>query len=380
MKILVISPFGIFPTYSGFATRLYNLTKQLSNEYEVVLLYVDFDKKRIETSYCDYLPNVVKYNIKASKRWMQLFHPLLILKGIKIIKNEKIDLIIAESIWAGLHAIILHILTRLPYYFNEYNAEYIRWNRMGEKYSRILKIYEKYCCKFAKKVFCVSESDRQLIHELGIDIDKIITIPNGVDTTKFKPDIKKKYAVRKELNLGIETPIILFSGSLSYIPNFQAVQIIRDILLDKTLNRIPDGKFLIVGSNPPVQYNHEAIIFTGTVDKIEDYINASDVVISPLTSGGGTKLKIIEAVACGKTVVTTSIGAEGLIGEETKSFLKTVDDWDLFVGEIINILKNPESNDLPGEFIEKYSWDSIGKLICEEISRNTEVVLQGNNK
>lgn len=376
MNILVVSPFGIFPTYSGFANRVYNLTKQLSDKHKVTLVYVDFDKNRIETIHSDYLPNVVKYNIKASKRWMQLFHPALILKGIKIIKDEKIDLIIAESIWAGLHAIILHILTQLPYYFNEQNAEYIRWKRMGEKYSRVLKIYEKYCCKFAKKVFCVSERDRQLIHELGIDIDKIITIPNGVDTVKFKPDIKKKYAIRNELNLGIETPIILFAGHLSYTPNFQAVQIIRDILLDKTLNRIPDGKFLIVGSNPPVQYSHEAIVFTGIVEKIEDYINASDVVIAPLISGGGTKLKIIEAIACGKTVVTTSIGAEGLVGEEMKALLRIGDDWDEFVDEIINILKNHESSDIPREFIEKYSWDSVGELICEEISRKTGIVLQ----
>jgi glycosyltransferase involved in cell wall biosynthesis len=367
MKILVISPFGIFPTYSGFATRVYNLIKQLSNQHKVLLLYVDFDKRHIETSYSDYLPNVVKYNIKASKRWMQLFHPLLILKGVKVIKNEKIDLIIAESIWAGLHAVILHILTRVPYYFNEHNVEYIRWKRMGKKYSRILKIYEKYCCKFAKKIFCVSEGDRQLIHELGIDIDRIITIPNGVDTEKFKVDIKKRDEVRKKLNLSIKTPIILFSGSLSYIPNFQAVQIIHDILLDKTLNMIPDVKFLIIGSNPPMQYKHEAIIFTGFVEKIEDYITASDVVIAPLISGGGTKLKIVEAVACGKTVITTNIGAEGLINEQTKDALRIADDWDKFVDEIISTLKNQKSDNIPIGFIKKYSWENIGKIICEEI-------------
>ena len=365
-KILVISPFKIFPTYSGFSTRVYNIIKLLSNRNKISFFYVDYNKKGILSDE-NFLLDIVKYRFRTSKRWMQLFHPLLIHRAIKVIKNEKIDLIIAEGIWAGLHAVILHILTRVPYYFNEHNVEYVRWKRMGKRYSRILKIYEKYCCKFAKKVFCVSEDDRQLIHELGIDIDKIITIPNGVDIEKFKPDIKKRYAVRKKLSLSIETPIILFSGSLSYIPNFQAVQIIRDILLDKTLNMIPDVRFLIIGSNPPVQCKHEAIIFTGTVEKIEDYINASDVVIAPLISGGGTKLKIIEAIACGKTVVTTSIGAEGLIGEETKRALRIADDWDKFVDEIVDTLKNPESNDIPKVFIEKYSWDSIGKIICETL-------------
>ncbi|MCK4251002.1 glycosyltransferase family 4 protein [candidate division WOR-3 bacterium] len=370
-KILVISPFKIFPTYSGFNTRVYNIIKLLSNRNKISFFYVDYNKKGVQSDE-NFLLDVAKYRFRTSKRWMQVFHPLLILKGIKIIKNEKIDLIIAESIWAGLHAVILHILTRVPYYFNEQNVEYVRWKRMGKKYSRILKICEKYCCKFAKKVFCVSESDRQLIHKLGIDIDKIIIIPNGVDTEKFKPDIKKRYAVRKKLGLSIEKPVILFFGDLSYIPNLQAVQIVHDILLGKTLNKIPDVKFLIVGSNPPVQYNHEAIIFTGIVEKIEDYINASDVVIAPLISGGGTKLKIIEAIACGKTVVTTSIGAEGLINEQTKDALRIADEWDKFVDEIVDTLKNPESDDIPKEFIEKYSWDSIGKIICETLKIEEE--------
>lgn len=60
----------------------------------------------------------------------------------------------------------------------------------GGKYSRMLGIFEKYCCKFAEHIYCVSDDDRRLIHELGIDKNKIITIPNGVDTHKFKPNTR----------------------------------------------------------------------------------------------------------------------------------------------------------------------------------------------
>jgi glycosyltransferase involved in cell wall biosynthesis len=300
---------------------------------------------------------------------MQLLHPYLILKGVDVIKKEKIDLVIAEGIWAGLHAMIFRALTKVPYCLTEHNAEYIRWKRMGKKYSIILGVFEKYCCKFAEQVYCVSDDDRQLIHELGIDKNKIITVPNGVDTSKFKPNTKKEYEIKKELNLEIDTPIILFSGSLKYEPNFQAVQVIHDILIEKILNIYPDAKFVIVGSNPPLQFEHEAIIFTGTVEKIEDYLNAANIIIAPLISGGGTKLKIVEAIACGKNVVTTRIGAEGLIEKQTKEFLIVCDDWDDFANEIINKLKSHENDKLTKEFIERYSWDCIGGKLFNEISK-----------
>lgn len=375
MKILIISPFRIFPTYSGFATRTYNITKQLSNKFEVILFYVDFEKKYFDSNRA-YLPNVSKQKFKASKRRMQFFNPLLITSGIQTIKREKVDLIIAESIWAGLHAMILRALTKVPYCLTEHNAEYIRWKRMGKKYSRMLGMFEKYCCKFAEQVYCVSDDDRQLIHELGIDKSKIITIPNGVDTHKFKPNTKKEFEIKRELNLKIDTPIILFSGSLKYEPNFQAVQIIHDILIDKILSVCPDAKFVIIGSNPPLQFEHEAIIFTGTVEKIEDYLNAANVIIAPLISGGGTKLKIVEAIACGKNVVTTSIGAEGLIDKQTDESLKVCDDWDDFANETINTLKSHENRKLTTEFIERYSWDCIGEKLFNEISKLTVTQLK----
>jgi Glycosyltransferase len=324
------------------------------------------DKKHIDYN-IDYLPNVSKHNFKTSRRWMQLFNPILIYNGIKLIKSEKIDLIIAESIWAGLHAMILHSLTGVDYYFTEHNAEYLRWKRMGKKYGHILKVYEKYCCKYAKKVFCVSEADQKFIHELGVDLKKIIVVPNGYDPEIFYPNNKNKKAVRERINVSDETPLILYSGDFHYKPNLQAVSIIHDNLVDEVLNKVPNAKFLIVGSHPPLQYEHEGIIFTGFVDKIEDYINASDVVIAPLVSGGGTKLKIIEAVSCSKVVITTSIGAEGLVGGQTNNFLVITDDWSQFANNIVSVLKSPANNKVPKEFTETFSWGKIIKKMTNEI-------------
>lgn len=366
MKILIISPFRVYPTYSGFATRTYNIIKQLSNKFEIILFYVDFEKKYFSSNQT-YLPNVSKQKFKASNRKMQFFNPLLIISGIQTIKREKVDLIIAESIWAGLHAMILRALTKVPYCLTEHNVEYVRWKRMEMKYPGLLRIFEKYCCKFSKKVFCMSDDDRIQINKLGVDLNKIITVPNGVNILQFKPETSTKSEIANKLNIGVESPIILFSGSFNYAPNLQAVQIIYEKIINPFLETVPDAKFLIVGSNPPLQFKHESIIFTGYVEKIEDYINASDLVIAPLISGGGTKLKIVEAIACGKTVITTSVGAEGLFDENTEGFLKVADNWNDFILKMIDSLKNPRSLDLPRGFIDTYSWNFIGDRLCKEI-------------
>lgn len=383
MNILIVSPFRIYPIYSGFSTRVYNLTKQLSNSTSnssssstststfssnsVFLFYIDYYKKYSAPDDCNFLPNVPKFCFKTSNKFMQLLHPYLILKGVSAIKKEKIDLVIAEGIWGGLHAMIFRAVTKVPYCLTEHNVEHVRWKRMGKKYPGLLRILEKYCCKYSKKVFCMSNDDRKQINELGVDLNKIITVPNGVNILQFWPEPSKKCEIANKLNISVESPLILFSGNLDYTPNLQAVQIIYEKIINPFLETVPDAKFLIVGSNPPLQFKHESIIFTGYVEKIEDYINASDLVIAPLISGGGTKLKIVEAIACGKTVITTSVGAEGLFDENTEGFLKVADNWNDFILKMIDSLKNPRSLDLPRGFIDTYSWNFIGDRLCKEI-------------
>jgi len=376
MNVLIISPFKIYPVRNGFQTRVYNLTKQIARKNNVTLLYVNLDKTHDPNDCNEYLPNVQKFEVRTSSRIMQLFHPILLIRGYRIIKEKEIDLIIAESNWAGVHALILHVLSGTPYILNEQNAEYIRWKRMGKRMNGIVKFLEKYCCKYAKKVLCVSDIDKELISNLGIAREKIRVIPNGVDTSQFSPNTEQRIQVRNKHNISVDAPVLLFSGSLSYLPNRQAVEIIYTSLINTIQNEIPDIKLLIVGANPPHEYIHEAIVYTGAVDKIESYINASDVVIAPLVSGGGTKLKIIEALACGKYVVTTKVGAEGLEDEKLKHYLRVVDDWDQFSLEVIRILKQSNKTIARIDFMSHYSWDRIGECLLLEIS--DEFILQEN--
>lgn len=373
MKVLVISPFDILQTQMGFTSRVYNLTKRLAKHEEVFFLFADLERERqknIDNPERD-PSGIALFPVPVTARWMQLFSPALLVKGRRLIKDHRIDLILAESHWAGLHALILHIMTGLPYIMNEQNAEYIRWRRMGKRDWRLIKIFEHLCCKYSKKIFCVSAEDMAFLTELGIEKEKFAIVPNGVDLETFKPDPAARKKIHSELGLSEEIPLILFSGSLAYPPNFQAVKVIYDTLLGKILEAVPDARFIITGSNPPMQFSHPAIRFTGIVDRIEDYINASDIVIAPLQSGGGTKLKIIEALACGKKVITTPIGAEGIDGEGLEEALVIAGDWEIFADKMRTALGDPNP-EIPERFLATYSWDTIGEEYRRTVLRTLE--------
>jgi len=140
--------------------------------------------------------------------------------------------------------------------------------------------------------------------------------------------------------------------------------------LPRIIKKIQHAKFLIVGDNPPLEFKHEKILFTGLVDKIEDYINVSDVVICPILSGGGTRLKILEALACEKFVISTKVGAEGTQFDKYQDILLIHDDWHSFTEEIIQsiskqgMMKNHDFYSISW----KKSADDISKAIHEIVS------------
>jgi len=366
-KILIVVPYDIFPPYAGQLSRNYNLAKNIAKNNKIWLLVNKYKQIEKHTIDCDEYrelysnPNVQIQFVKSYGKFSQMFNPFLIIAALKIIKNERPDYLFAESLWSGFHVRLLNFLYHIPYILDEHNVEFLRFRRIKRGNSIIrylLKIYEKVSCNFAYKVFCVSAVDRDfLISKLDVPKKKLLIVPNGVNNEKFFPDDKKAIETRNKLKLD-KNPLILFFGKLDNLPNYEAVKIIQSEILPRVLRKIPNARFLIVGDNPPKSVHHENMIFTGLVEKIEDFINASDVVIAPLLSGGGTRLKIVEAFACGKIVISTSIGAEGLAQEVGNDFLKIHDNWDEFSEQIVISLSKKFSQ-INKEFINRYSWNHI---------------------
>jgi len=371
MKILFITPLNIFPPYWGGGVRTYELIKYLTKKHQVFLLFPNY--KQFEnadpTKYRKELEDLgvkiygINSLVKIQQPLVKHINPEIVLKGLQLIFSKKIDLIICDYPWSGIDALTIYFLTKKPMIFIEHNVEYLIKEQTRSRYIPLFKQLEKLLCKYSKKIIVVSEIDKKRLYKLSVKSNKIFVIENGFDEKKFYPNSKNNQKVREQWNVG-NSPMILFDGKLNYPPNREALFFIYYNIMTKVLEKVPGAKFMVVGGGLDVKFIHPSLIFTGLVDNIEDYLNAADVIIVPIVSGGGTRIKIIEAIGCGKTVITTSKGAEGLVNRLTLPFLKIADDWKLFSEYIISTIKGGEKyKKVPRGFIKKYSWDKIYEKI-----------------
>jgi len=371
MKILIISPFNIFPPYSGANVRIYNIIKNVSRNNHIFFIYHTYQQVKYKDTKYPLLENITLYPIGPNNKGMQLFNPFLFLKAISIIKKEKINIIIGEYLWSGIYLLLLKLFLKKQYFFDEHNIEYklIQFNHgiFGKICSTVVKQYEKMIINNSKISFCISVEDKKEFMQIGIDNKKMRIVPNGIDTSLYF--IQNKMKVRKKLCINPKEKIVLFFGKMDYKPNKQAVDVIRREIVPRILKIDVKVKFMIIGQGH-FEFTHPNIWFMGVVPNLAEFIQVSDVVIIPLLNGSGTRIKILEAIACGKRVISTSIGAQGLINDLTFRNLIIKDNWDEFCYEILQAF-NLKDNKPQKEFYKQYDWAQIVKKIENIINQDS---------
>lgn len=190
---------------------------------------------------------------------------------------------------------------------------------------------------------------------------RIAVIPNGVDTGYFKP----------MPDTTAYTPTILFIGTFSYEPNTDGILWFCRDIYPSVRAEVPSVRLLIVGREPPPAVQALAalpgVAVTGFVDDVRPYIAQSTIVVVPLRNGGGTRLKILEALAMGKAVISTSIGAEGLDVTHDRDIL-IADTPDAFCDVIVRLFGSDAMRRRLGEdgrrLVEhSYGWDGIASRL-----------------
>ena len=225
----------------------------------------------------------------------------------------------------------------------------------------LLKKWQQGLGKKVDMSIVMSESDANILNK-DKTVSNIAVIPNGVDIEVFP---------FSETNSQKTT--ISYFGNMEYFPNQDAVLYFYKQILPMIKQIIPDVKFLIVGRNPSLTVQSLAkdgnVIITGTVDSvIPHYINSS-ICIVPLRAGGGTRLKILEAMAVGRPVVSTTIGCEGLNVTDGENIL-IADTPVQFAEKVIQLLKDNKLYQkiaVNGRQLveDQYSWDRIAdKLLA----------------
>ena len=269
---------------------------------------------------------------------------------------------------------------RVPVLLFEHNVEHMIWRRVAalerRPWRRALLAFEAWkvrraerrACVAADLVVAVSEDDRRQLRALA-PRSRCVAIPTGVDPGYFRPLGGREVPDR-----------LVFTGSMDWFPNEDAIQFFIDAILPRVQRDVPGVTLSVVGRNPSAALRAAAeragAIVTGTVDDVRPFVDEAALYIVPLRAGGGTRLKIFEALAMGKAVVSTTVGAEGLAVTPGRD-IAIANHPDEFARTVIELLRNPARRGALGRagrllVQRRYSWEQVSlefDRYCESAAR-----------
>ena len=379
MKILFLSRWFPYPTNNGSKLRIYNLLRGLAKHHDVTLLsFVDQPDVSPDAAEIREVCSEVQvvpwheFNPKSARAWVgflslkprsiiDTFSPEMAGKITQLLNIQKYDLIIASQLsmaayrpyFKNIPAIFEEVEIGLSHgetFQNPDLKKRIRraftWFKLRMYLSRLLRSFQ--ACTV------VSEQECQLLlRNFSKNISAIEVIPNCIQINEHE-----------SLQASVNPNQLIFSGSFRYHVNYEAMLwFIREVY-PRVLNQIPDVHLVITGDHANLQLpSAPNITLTGYVNDINTLIASSWVSIVPLWSGGGTRLKVLEAMAAGTPVVSTSKGVEGLNAKPGEHLL-VADSPGTFADQVIRLLKDKTLHDQLSangkRFVkDNYSWELV---------------------
>src|ERR1700722_6046761 len=394
MRILWVKANKILPANSGGDIRSFNILQQLAKREEVVFLsYYDgapdpayevelrqrlpgamciCTGKRMESRWArgwDYLrrwPEAAPYAVGrfASSAVQKSVRECLAQKN----PDAVVDIAVCDFLDAAINFPGASSDSgKVPMVLFQHNVESEIWRRHANNGSglamkmvyrrefRKMLGYEQAAVRRFDHVIAVSEGDRELISG-WTEPDRISVVPTGVDTAKFSPGAGQVQ----------EKPLVIFVGAMEWDPNVDAVKYFCAEIWPGILNKIPQARFRIVGRNPDrrvLALVGDSVEVTGSVPSGVEHLREAAGVVVPLRIGGGTRLKIYEAMAAGKAVVSTTVGAEGLDAHAGQDLI-LADSARMFSESVVMLLENAEMRRRVGQAAlvtaGKYEWVVVG--------------------
>jgi sugar transferase (PEP-CTERM/EpsH1 system associated) len=400
MRILWLNTEPLHPLDKGGKIRTYQMLKRIKREHEVT--YVSFagaDNHETSERWSEYCHRLVTVPRRERPKTGLHFYRDLILNlvsslpyAIQKYRSSALRRTIERELRLGDFEIVIcdflassinlpPALSR-PSVLFQHNVESTIWRRHYEtqthsfkreffrsQWRRMLK-YEKAACAEFDAVVAVSKVDRNLmLQEFGLS--DVYEVPTGVDTDFFRP--RSSAARASEL---------VFTGSMDWMPNEDAILYFTREILPRIELAVPDVTLRIVGRNPSKRLaalaaSNSRIIITGRVEDVRTHINQAAASIVPIRIGGGTRLKIFEAMAMEKPVISTSIGAEGLPVRDGEELL-LADTPEDFAASVIGVLTDAHLAKTLGQqarksVCERFGWESAAVRfmeVCENVLGN----------
>ena len=390
MKILFVTPFLPSPARFGGQRRLDGLVRSIAANHETTVLSFNADDKFAAPSLAEtqsYCHNVVVHTGAAlgdrhDKRQLQRrslfshrsYEHIQVTKYREfqtlldnLISTDQFDIVQVEfSQMAAFRLPLQNPHRKTRFVLDEHNIEFdiIRRTAASESklerriYSNInwrkLSREERAAWRRFDGVTVTSDRDAALLKELEPKTT-VAVIPNGVDTRQFAPNSDPP-----------DPELVLFFGAMNYFPNSDGVRFFVNQIWPRILAKRPTAKLCLVG---PAGANilalaNDSIEVTNFVDRVEPYIDRAAVVVVPLRLGGGTRLKVVEAMCKAKPIVSTRIGSEGIDVVHDQHVLFADEPQD-FADQVERVLADPALGRRLGSTAaklaeEKYSWPALG--------------------
>jgi glycosyltransferase involved in cell wall biosynthesis len=395
MRILWVKVGGLWPPNTGGRLRSLNILSELAREHEISVFttHVPGDDGEALARQLPQCKRVRSFPFAAPK-WHDPRFPLTLLGSwfssmpvdiykhrVPALRSEvenliaagEVDLCVADFVVAASN---VPLGGPVPVVFFSHNVEYMILKRLAAVQANPLKRvllaiewrkmrrYEAEVCRKARLTVAVSPQDRAL-HSADARGAAIFDVPTGVDIGYFKA------------NGTSEAPAeIVFTGSMDWHPNEDAIRHFIADILPAVRREVPRVSVTVVGRNPSAELRRAAeeagVRVTGTVDDVRPFIDAAAVYVVPLRIGGGTRLKVFEALSMGKAVVSTTVGVEGLPLAPGEHYLRA-DDPQAFASAVVRLLRDPVQRHALGEAgqrltHERYAWPQVARVFgshCE---------------
>jgi len=355
-RVLILSYLPLEPANGGGRVRIRQIATQLARDHSVAVLC-----PRPERPAPGSFPfRVHDLGVGGAR---QLADPRAYRRAVQVAREVRPDVIIAEYVWQGPHASLARLAQHAPVILDAFDVATVRFRRLGSPLWPVINLFERLVLRAADRVLAVSEVDRAQLVRLGAPARQTCVVPNGVDATVFRPDQHAGRCIRESLEAADGKRVLLFFGQLDYPPNADAVRVLaREVMprLDETYELYVAGR----GLRPKLraECGNRRVHFLGPVDPLPAYINAADTVVAPIRQGSGTRIKLLESLACGTPTVATSLAAEGLDLAACGPALTLADGWDRFA-EAVRAAARVGSVPPRLSFIATYDWRQIVRRI-----------------
>jgi glycosyltransferase involved in cell wall biosynthesis len=363
VRILWVKANKLLPIHSGGDIRSYNIAHGLAAQHDLTFLsYYDgtrdegyekelrrhfpdsvcFCTERAASVPARVLDYLIRFSSEAPYAVSRFASPRVREKLRGWFQQQSFDVVVCDFLDAAVN---FPTKITIPTVLFQHNVESEIWRRLAlvqphpakkllyrVEFAKMLR-YERKMVRRFQHVIAVSEHDRKLMSR-WVEPARITVVPTGVDLRQFKATFPGKETEN----------LVIFVGAMDWGPNVDAVQYFCQEIWPAVQAKIPDARFRIVGRNPDRRVQKlagESIEVTGSVPSVVDHLHAAAVVVVPLRIGGGTRLKIYEAMAAGKAVVSTSVGAEGL-DVHHGSDIVLADDPTTFAENVVSLLQDKQ--------------------------------------